>query len=392
MQIRLPQADGSVKTLALKACPIRPNGPPPAFNRTVYAAAHVVIDPLATVDPWDVSPIVDWDATLAFREHLYKLGFKVAEAMDTAQRGMGVDWPVARELIRRSLRHARAVGGDLACGVGTDQLPAGPDVSLAQVEAAYREQLAVVEAEGGRVILMASRALAQAAQGPDDYLALYSSLLRDCSKPVVLHWLGEMFDPALRGYWGSADLAAALDTVAALMAANVDKVEGIKVSLLDARWELELRRRLPAGVKMYTGDDFNYAELMAGDADGDSGHYSHGLLGIFDPIATVAAVALGELAQGRTEGFRELLDPTVALSREIFRAPTRHYKAGVVFLAWLNGHQDHFSMAGGLQSARGAVHFAKVFELADACGVLADPELALLRMKRYLSVACGVES
>ncbi len=388
MQIRLPQSDGSLKTLVMKAQPIRPRGAPVPFNRTVYAAAHVVIDPLATLDPWDASPAVDWDATLAFREHLYRLGFKVAEAMDTAQRGMGVDWPVARELIQRSLRHARSVGGDLACGVGTDQLLPGPGVTLAQVEAAYREQLGVVEAEGGRVILMASRAMARAAQSPDDYLALYGRLLRDCSQPVVLHWLGEMFDAALRGYWGSIDLASALDTVAALIGENANKVEGIKVSLLDSQWELALRRRLPAGVKMYTGDDFNYAELIAGD---DAG-YSHGLLGIFDPIAPVAAAALAELAAGRVERFRELLDPTVALSRELFRAPTRHYKAGVVFLAWLNGHQDHFSMAGGLQSARGAAHFATVFELADACGALADPELACLRMKRYLSVACGLEA
>jgi hypothetical protein len=208
------------------------------------------------------------------------------------------------------------------------------------------------------------------------------------SQPVVLHWLGEMFDPALRGYWGSADLGQALDTVTRLIQDNVPKVEGIKVSLLDARWELELRRRLPPGVKMYTGDDFNYAALIAGDASG----HSHGLLGIFDPIAPVAAVALGELAAGRIERYRALLDPTVALSREMFRAPTRHYKAGVVCLAWLNGHQDHFSMAGGLQSARGAVHYARLFELADACGVLADPELAMLRMKRYLSVACGIDA
>lgn len=388
MQIRLPQADGSVRTYFLKARPIGPSGPPPAFNRTVFAAAHVVIDPLATVDPWDASPSVDWDGTLAFREHLYKLGFKVAEAMDTAQRGMGLDWPVARELIRRSVRHARAVGGDLACGVGTDQLAAGPGVTLADVEAAYREQLGVVEAEGGRAILMASRALAACARGADDYLALYGRLLRDVSQPVVLHWLGEMFDPALRGYWGTTDIARALDTVVRLIDMNADKIEGVKVSLLDAKWELDLRRRLPPGIKTYTGDDFHYADLIAGDAGG----YSHGLLGIFDPIAPVAAVALGELAAGRLERFRELLDPTVALSRQIFRAPTRHYKAGIVFLAWLNGHQDHFSMAGGLQSARGAAHFAQVFELADACGVLSDPELATLRMKRYLSVACGLDA
>jgi hypothetical protein len=387
MQIRLPQADGTLKTTTLKAQPIRPSGKPAAFNRTVYAAAHVVVDPFATVDPCDASPTIDWDATLAFREHLWSLGFKVAEAMDTAQRGMGVDWPVARELIQRSLRHARTVpGADLACGAGTDQIAAGPEVTLAQVEAAYREQIGVVEAEGGRVILMASRALARCARGPDDYLSLYGRLLREVSQPVVLHWLGEMFDPALSGYWGSKDLASALDTVATLIHDNASHVEGIKVSLLDARWELELRRRLPPGVKMYTGDDFNYAELMAGDAQG----HSHGLLGIFDPIAPVAAVALGELAAGNASRFRELLDPTVALSREIFRAPTRHYKAGVVFLAWLNGHQDHFSMAGGAQAARGAVHYARVFELADACGVLADPELAVLRMKRYLSVSAGI--
>jgi len=387
MQIRLPQVDGSLKTCVLKACPITPSASSVPFNRTVYAAAHVVVDPFANRDPWDMSPIVDWDTTLAFRDHLYKLGFKVAEAMDTAQRGMGVDWAVARELIQRSIRHARAVGGDLACGVGTDQLASGPDVSLAQVEAAYREQLGVVEAEGGRVILMASRAMAKAAKGADDYHALYGRILKDCSQPVVLHWLGQMFDPALAGYWGSDDLATALDTVAKLIADNTSKVEGIKVSLLDAKWELELRRRLPAGVKMYTGDDFNYAELMAGDEAG----YSHGLLGIFDPIAPVAAAALSELAAGRTQAFRKLLDPTVALSREIFRAPTRHYKAGVVFLAWLNGHQKHFSMAAGLQSARGVAHYAKVFELADVCGVLANPELAVVRMKQFLAVNGGVE-
>lgn len=386
MQIRLPQADGTLKTLNMKAEPILTDGAGVALNRTVYAAAHIVIDPFGTVDPYDASPRVDWDTTLAFRDHLYKLGFKVAEAMDTAQRGMGVDWPVARELIQRSLRHAAAVGGDLACGVGTDQLALGLNLTLAQIEVAYREQLEVVEAEGGRAILMCSRALARTAKGPDDYLALYGRLLDDVSQPVILHWLGEMFDPALRGYWGSTDIAGALDTVEQLIADNVNRIEGIKVSLLDAKWEIELRRRLPSSVKMYTGDDFNYAELIAGD----EAVHSHALLGIFDPIAPVAAVALQALAAGDVARFRELLDPTVALSREIFRTPTRHYKAGVVFLAWLNGHQDHFSMAAGAQAARGVVHYARVFELADACGVLADPELAVLRMRRYLSVAAGI--
>lgn len=278
------------------------------------------------------------------------------------------------------------MGGDLACGVGTDHLAPESGVTLAQVEAAYREQLELVEKEGARVILMASRALTKAARSVDDYVAVYERLLRDVSQPVILHWLGEMFDPALRGYWGTSDLPRALDAVAGLIDRHAKKVEGIKVSLLDPQWELALRRRLPAGVKMYTGDDFNYAELIAGDSQG----HSHGLLGIFDPIAPVAAVALGALAAGNQFLYRELLDPTVALSREIFKAPTRHYKAGVVFLAWLNGHQDHFSMAGGLQSARGAAHYARLFELADACGVLTDPELAVLRMRRYLSVAAGI--
>lgn len=388
MMIRLPQADRSVKSYALRARPIKAEATAPRFNRSVFAAAHVVIDPLANPDPWDASPVVDWDATMAFREYLYKLGFSVAEAMDTAQRGMGVDWPVARELIVRSLRHAKGItGASLACGVGTDQLEPAPTLTLAQVETAYREQLAVVEGEGGRVILMASRALAACAKSADDYLKVYGRLLNECSQPVILHWLGEMFDPQLKGYWGSHDIAAAMNTVSALIDANAAKVEGIKVSLLDAKWEIELRSRLPNGVKMFTGDDFNYAELIEGDGKG----YSHGLLGIFDPIAPVASVALGELAAGRNAHYRELLDPTVALSREIFRAPTRHYKAGVVFLAWLNGHQQHFSMAGGLQAARGAVHYARVFELADQCGVLSDPELACARLRHWMATHCGID-
>lgn len=389
MQVKLPQSDGSIRTYTVKGQPIRPTGPVGAYNRTVYAAAHVVIDPLATIDPWDASPVVDWDTTLAFREHLWKLGFKIAEAMDTAQRGMGVDWPVARELIQRSIRHSKTIpGADLACGVGTDQLAPTAGVTLSQVEAAYREQLDVVEAEDGRAILMASRAMVQAARSADDYHALYGRLLKDASQPVILHWLGPMFDPQLEGYWGTRDIPTAMDTVAKLIADNRAKVAGIKVSLLDARWEIELRRRLPDGVQMYTGDDFNYAELILGDTAG----YSHGLLGIFDPIAPVAAVALGQLAKGDVLGFRATLDPTVDLSREIFRAPTRHYKAGVVFLAWLDGHQQHFSMAGGLQSARGAAHYARVYELADACGVIQDPDLAVQRLKQYLKVATGIDA
>jgi Protein of unknown function (DUF993) len=385
--IKLPQLDGTIKLYQPKRQPIVSDGIKGQFNRKVYAAAHVVIDPLASANPFDSSPTVNWDATLLFRDHLYKLGFSVAEAMDTAQRGMGVDWTIARELIQRSIRHARTVpNADLACGVGTDQLTVLGAITLDQIEQAYTGQLDVVQAEGGRAILMASRALARAARSADDYLNVYSRLLQQCDQPVILHWLGEMFDPSLHGYWGSTDIAVALETVLSLIHANASKIEGIKISLLDAKWEIELRRRLPPGVKMYTGDDFNYAELIEGDSKG----YSHGLLGIFDPIATVASVALNELAQGNNQRFRELLDPTVELSREIFKAPTRHYKAGVVFLAWLNGHQDHFSMAGGLQASRGIAHYARVFELADMSGALIDPEKAIARTKQLIAVHAGI--
>jgi len=388
MKISLPQIDGSLKTLTLKATPLKPAGTRTPFNRTVYAHAHVVVDPFATVDPWDRSPAIDWDATLAFREHLYGLGFKVSEATDTAQRGMGLDWPEASELIRRSLRHARSVGADVVCGVGTDQLQARPGVTLAQVEAAYRAQMEVVEAEGGRAILMPSRALARCAASASDYLAVYGRILRDARQPVVIHWLGSMLDPRLEGYWGSKDIAVAQETVLELVEQHAGKIEGVKISLMDSPLEASVRSRLPPGVKMFAGDDFDYAEKIQGDGRS----FSHGLLAIFGAIAPVAALAFGKLAEGRPEEFRAILDPTLALARELFRAPTRHYKVGIVLLAWLNGHQRHFSMLGGLQGARGAVHYAKVFEYADACGALSDPELAVDRMRKLLSVTCGVDA
>lgn len=386
MQLVLPYADGALKPYLL-------THPEPAaaivtrpFNRVVYAAAHVVIDPTKPYDPWDGAPPVDWDATLRFREYLWSLGFKVAEAMDTAQRGMGLDWPVARELIVRSLRHARTIpGADLACGAGTDQLLLTADTTLDDVVAAYREQFEVVEGEGGRAIMMASRALCALARDADDYIKVYDRILSEVRGPVVLHWLGAMFDPALAGYWGASDIPAAMETVLEIIRRHSAKIEGIKISLLETRWETALRARLPEGVRMYTGDDFNYGELIAGEA----AHHSHALLGIFDPIAPVAARALGALADGDLTTYHQLMAPTVALSREIFRAPTRHYKAGVVFLAWLNGHQDHFSMVAGLQSARSALHYAEVFRLADASGVLIQPELALTRMQDFLRVQFG---
>ena len=388
MQLILPKGNGTQRDYVLThdASPFA-RVAPARWNRVAYAAAHVVVDPLQPCDPWDGAPVIDWEATLRFREHLWGLGFKIAEAMDTAQRGMGLDWPGALELIRRSVAHARALpGADLACGVGTDQLSADARPDLAAVMRAYEEQIAAVEAAGGRIILMASRALAAVARDADDYKRVYGDLLRQCKDKVVLHWLGEMFDPALRGYWGTQDIGAAMATVLDIVRANVAKIEGIKISLLNARWEADMRSQLPAGVMMFTGDDFNYDELIAGDG----GHHSHALLGIFDPIAPVAAAALNRLAAGDAEGYRTTLAPTIALSREIFRTPTRHYKAGVIFLAWLNGHQSHFVAAGGLQSARSVAHYAKVFELADRCGALVDPEQAVARMRTFLQVHAGV--
>ncbi|MFF8228834.1 dihydrodipicolinate synthase family protein [Streptomyces caelestis] len=384
MTLRLPDSNGATWTYEPRTEPLLVTPGTPFTSRTVYSAAHVVADPYADVSP-DSPAAVDWDATLAFRRHLWSHGLGVAEAMDTAQRGMGLDWAGAAELIRRSAAEAKSVGGLIACGVGTDQLSVtetGYPYSLAEIRAAYEEQLAVVEESGARAILMASRALAAVAKGPEDYLEVYGHLLRQASEPVVLHWLGPMFDPALEGYWGATDLDAATRTFLDVIAAHPDKVDGIKVSLLDAQREIDIRRRLPQGVRCYTGDDFNYPELIAGDEQG----FSHALLGIFDPLGPLAAQAVRVLDTGDVKGFRDLLDPTVGLSRHLFQPPTRFYKTGVVFLAWLAGHQSHFTMVGGLQSARSLPHFAKAYELADGLGLFPDPKLAEERMKNLLSV------
>jgi len=388
MQLTLPDENGALRPYRLTHTSSPFAGAARArWTRSAYAAAHVVVDPLQLCDPWDGPPVIDWEATLRFREHLWRLGFKIAEAMDTAQRGMGLDWPGARELIRRSVAHSKTIpGADLACGVGTDQLVANERTTISDVVHAYQEQIEAVEAAGGRIILMASRALSAVAKRADDYKRVYGELLRQCKDKVILHWLGEMFDPALKGYWGTNDIAAAMDTVLDIVRANAQKIEGIKISLLDARWEVAMRSRLPAGVIMFTGDDFNYDTMIAGDGT----HHSHALLGIFDPIAQVAAAALASLANGDAEGYKRAIVPTIPLSREIFRAPTRHYKAGVIFIAWLNGHQSHFVAAGGLQSARSVRHYAKVFELADRCGTLIDPDLAVSRMRSFLQVHAGI--
>ncbi|MES0198697.1 dihydrodipicolinate synthase family protein [Mesorhizobium sp. M0011] len=382
MDISLPGEGGGSTRYTLIGEPVQPMVGA-RFSRIAYAAAHVVADPLAMTDPWS-RPVVDWDRTMAFRHHLWRLGFRIAEAMDTSQRGMGFDWANAQELIRRSIAEARTVdGADLASGAGTDHLAPAAARTLDDVIAAYEQQFAFIEGLGGKAIMMASRALAAVAKGPDDYVGVYDRILSQASGKVILHWLGDMFDPALRGYWGSENFETALDTVVAIIERHVGKVEGIKISLLDAGKEVALRNRLPDGVVMFTGDDFNYPELIAGDEK----RHSHALLGIFDAIAPVANAALAKLAEGDRAGYDTLMAPTVPLSRKIFEAPTEYYKAGIVFMAWLNGHQDHFAMIGGMQSARGIRHYADVFRLADQAGLLADPDLAVARMKSLCTVA-----
>lgn len=355
-----------------------PEGP---TSRIAFAAAHVVSDPLAPVNPW-LDTAVDWDRTLDYRRHLWRLGFGVAESMDTAQRGMGLDWPTSLELIRRSLDAARDIpGATLACGCGTDHLSAEECKDIDGVIRAYEDQMSAIEALGGRLIIMASRALAALATSPQDYGRVYDRLLSQAREPVILHWLGDMFDPALAGYWGHADPEEAMDVCLDIIAHHADKVDGIKISLLDADKEIAMRRRLPPGVKMYTGDDFNYPELIAGDDQG----YSHALLGIFDPIAPAAAAALAALDAGDRDAYHRILAPTVPLARHVFAAPTRFYKTGVVFLAYLNGHQDHFTMVGGQESTRSTLHLAELFRLADQAGLLRNPELAARRMVSLLA-------
>ncbi len=370
--VLLPRADGSTtsRTLAAPRPWPRPDAPP--RSRIAFAAAHVV--PRVGAENVPGAPAdLDWDATLGFREHLWGWGLGVAEAMDTAQRGMGLDWVAAQELIRRSTARAREVGGRIAAGAGTDHLPAG--ANLDEVLAGYLEQVEVVEQAGAQVILMASRHLAAAATGPDDYLRIYSRVLEQASGPVVLHWLGQDFDPALAGYWGSADLDAATSTVLELIDTHADAVDGIKVSLLDADRERAVRAALPAGVRLYTGDDFHYPELIAGDA----GAHSDALLGIFAAIAPAASAGLQALDAGDVTAFHEALDPTLPLARHLFGAPTFYYKTGIAFLAWLDGAQPGFAMVGGLHGARSVVHLARCLELADDAGLLADPELAARR-------------
>jgi Protein of unknown function (DUF993) len=394
MKITLPAADGSLQPYSLRGpAGFRPGAPGTRLNRIAYSAVHVVADARAAIDPW-LQCAIDWDATIAYRQRLWRMGLGVAEAMDTAQRGMGLDWPTSLELIRRSIDAAKDVpGAFLASGCGTDHLAPEDAKSVDDVIRAYETQMAAIEKLGGKLIVMASRALARAAKSPADYERVYDRVLSQAKQPVVLHWLGDMFDPALAGYWGSADVGAAMNTALGIIEAHASKVDGIKISLLDKDKEIEMRRRLPAGVRMYTGDDFNYAELIAGDGVGAAPTHQHSdaLLGIFDAIAPAASAALAALSAGDKARFHAILAPTVPLSRHIFRAPTRFYKTGVVFMAWINGHQDHFVMVGGQQSTRSLPHFAELFRLADAAGLIEKPDLAVARMKTLLALH-GIES
>ncbi len=384
-QVTLPLEDGSTEIYKLSDPKTFAVVDPTNMPRIAYSAAHVVANPLHDGNP-SLDTAIDLDATIEYRRYLYSLGLGVAEAMDTAQRGMGVDWPNSLELIKRSIDAAKDFEKNgvalLASGCGTDQLEAGPDVTIDDVIRAYEEQCEAIEGAGGRLVLMASRALAAAATSPDDYLKVYERVLSQVKEPVIIHWLGEMFDPSLAGYWGSNDHWAAMDTCLDMLSSNAAKVDGVKVSLLDAEKEIVMRNKLPDGVRMYTGDDFNFPDLIAGDEDG----YSDALLGIFDAIAPAASAALAAMGAGDMSDYHDILAPTLPLSRHIFKDPTRFYKTGVVFLAYLNGHQSHFLVVGGQEGTRSTLHLAELFRLADKAALLRNPDRAAERMQRVMSL------
>ncbi|MBC9824133.1 dihydrodipicolinate synthase family protein [Terrabacter sp. MAHUQ-38] len=379
--LAVPRADGTWERLQLRGPRDWPATTAPFTTRVAFAAAHVVADPLGDNVP-GAPAVVDWDSTLAFRRHLFAHGLGVAEAMDTAQRGMGLDWATTQELIARSAGQAAELGARIASGAGTDHL--SPDVSsLDEVLAGYEEQLQFVESTGSQAIIMASRQLAHLATGFDDYARVYDRLLSQADRPVILHWLGTAFDPALAGYWGSDDVDVATKNFLTVIADHSDKIDGVKVSLLDADHEKGLRAALPEEVRLYTGDDFNYPELIKGDGT----HHSDALLGVFAAIAPAAGAALQALDDGDMPAYDAYLEPTLPLARHVFAAPTYYYKTGIAFLAWLGGHQPGFTMVGGLHSARSVLHLAETLRLADAAGLLPDPDLAAQRMGSLLATA-----
>lgn len=377
--VQLPRPDGGLETVQLRPPADLPIEAPPPTSRTVFAAAHVVAEPLHSAT--SIPGAVDWEATIEQRRRTWALGIGVAEAMDTAQRGMGIDWPLVQKLIDLSLTESRAIGGQTVVGIANDNAPDGV-LDLSNIEDAYLEQLEFVESRGGRVVVMASRQLAASATSPDDYQRVYDTVLRAATRPVVLHWLGPMFDPALQGYWGHATPEQAQATVLDLIASHADRVDGIKISLLDAAFESAFRRRLPAGQRLYTGDDFDYVDLIAGDGT----HHSDALLGAFTAIAPIARAALQHLDAGNEACFRSVLEPTLPLSRLVFSAPTPYYKTGIVWLAYLRGHQGHFRMLSGLESGRSILHLCQVFREANKVGLFQDPDLAADRLVAWLMV------
>lgn len=379
--VNIPAPAGEiVQYTAPDAHPYEMDRTPPTARRA-FAAVHVVADALAP-DTRDDSTPIDWGATMAFRHHVWSCGLGVAEAMDTAQRGMGLSWPAAQELIARSLTEARSVGGSIVCGVQTDQLSLSNELTLTEITAAYVEQCEHVENGGGQVVLMASPHLAATARSADDYLEVYSGVLSQLGRPALIHWLGAPFDERMAGYWGSTDVDIATETVLSLLNGHPAKIEGIKLSLLDQRLEIELRASLPSGVRMFTGDDFDYPTTI----EGDGSHHSDALLGAFDGFAPTAAAALRALDRGDLVDYHRIIDPTLSFSRHVFQAPTKFYKTGLVFLAFLNGLQDHFRMLGGFESARSTMHLAHVFVSAAEGGILHDVERAAWRARQVLSV------
>jgi hypothetical protein len=380
-KLQLPDEQGRLTPYSLQGTPWSATQPAAPFNRVVFSAAHVVADPFSAREPSEGGSI-DWDSTMAYRRYLAELGLGIAEAMDTSQRGMGLSWDDALLLIRRTHQALSGTPVPIFSGCGTDHLRNTDVKSLDDVIRGYLEQAEAIQAAGGRLIVMASRALARIGRTPDDYLEVYRRILASADQPVILHWLGDMFDPELTGYWGDPDLGAAGEVALRVIEENAGKVDGIKISLLDKQREIDMRRRLPKSVRMYTGDDFNYPELIAGDERG----HSHALLGIFDAIAPAASHALSALASGDRDRFLAILEPTVPLSRRIFGAPTRFYKTGVVFLAYLNGHQNHMTMLAGHQAMRPLPYFVDIFRLADNAGLLRDPQLAVQRMRQFLAV------
>ncbi|MFE5672201.1 DUF993 family protein [Agromyces sp. NPDC056523] len=372
--------DGATRAVALHPAPSFAKPRRPLQSRVAYAAAHVV--PKAHADNTPGQPAdIDWDATLAFRHHVWSWDLGVADAMDTAQRNMGLDAAATRELISRSAAEAASAGARLVVGVNTDHVD-DESISLEQVIDAYKEQLHHTEDAGAGVVLMASRHLARAAQNADDYRRVYREVLSAAGAPVVLHWLGTAFDPALEGYFGSTDTDAAAGTLLQVIEANRDAVQGVKMSLLDADAEISVRRRLPATARMFTGDDFHYVGLIEGDEQG----HSDALLGAFAALAPNASAAIQALDANDIDAYRAILGPTEELSRQVFAAPTFYYKTGVAFLAWLNGHQPAFQMVGGLHAARSLPHLSRIVELANASAALERPELAAARWHELLTI------